>query len=178
MFGSENFPQLYLRLKTPILRYVRRTIPDGETAEELTQEVFLKAFRSRDTYESERSVTTWLWTIARNTVCDWHRKHAGEPWRAASHSGEADEPVCETLPSPSPDAEALASRRSERKELKRQLRGLTRLQRRVLWLRIVRGFSYQEISARLGMSISAAKCAFYRARLALTAQAGELALAY
>jgi len=170
-FQLDNFPQIYQKLKNPILQYVLRTVRDGETAEEITQEVFLKAYRARDTFDEKRGFTTWLWTIARNTVCDWHRKNADEHWRFQNRAladGLDGEAVCETLPSTSPDAEALISRHGDRRVLWLKLKSLTKLQRRVLWLRVVRGLSYQEIAKRLGMSISAAKCAFYRARIALS----------
>lgn len=166
----ECFPALYQRLKKPIHQYVLRTVHDGETAAELTQDVFLKAYRARDTFETQRSFTTWLWTIARNTVCDWHRRNANEPLRAIvwiSPDGTESESPCENIASPALDAEALIAERGDQQELLRKLKCLTKLQRKVLWLRIIRGLSYEEISKRLGLSISAAKCAFYRARLTL-----------
>ncbi len=172
-FQIENFPQIYTKLKTPILQYVRRTVRDGETAEELTQEVFLKAYRARETFDGERGFTTWLWTIARNTVCDWHRKHADDFRRVherALPDGTEGESICETLPCSALDAEALISKRGDHLLLMGKLRNLTKLQRKVLLLRVVRGLTYEEIAKRLGLSISSAKCAFYRARIALVSE--------
>lgn len=169
-FQIDHFPHLYRKLKTPILQYVQRTVRDGETAEELTQEVFLKAYRARDTFDDQRGFTTWLWTIARNTVCDWHRKHAGDLRRVHNRllpDGSEGEAICETLPCTSPNAEALISRSGDRRALMIKLKNLTKLQRKVLLLRVVRGLTYEQIAKRLGLSISSAKSAFYRARIAL-----------
>jgi RNA polymerase sigma-70 factor (ECF subfamily) len=164
-FEKDSFQKIYGKLKKPIHRYVSRSVRDGEVAEELTQDVFLKAFRARHTFECQRSFSTWLWTIARNTVCDWHRKHGAD---LRVPSGPEGESPCDELPSRDPDVETLICEHGERQALLRRLAGLTALQRKVLQMRIIHELSYQEIAKNLGLSISAAKCLFYRARLALT----------
>lgn len=175
--GLHDFPRLYQELRAPLLRYVQHAVRDGEIAEELTQEVFLKAYRARASYRPESAPSTWIWAIARNTVLDWHRRRQLEPWpaqesEAGSPDGRAfgdgeDAPLCERLPSPEPDAETRSADHASRLALRRRLRELTRPQRRVLLARAIRGLGFQEIGARLGLSPSAVKCLYYRARLRL-----------
>ena len=59
-------------------------------------------------------------------------------------------------------------RKDERRNMLKLMRSLTRMQKRVLWLRIIHQLSYEEISRNLGMSLSAVKNLAYRAKLSLT----------
>ena len=68
--SHEAFSKVYQRFSKPLLHYIRSRISDPEVAEELTQEVFLKAYRFRDSYQERYALSTWLWTIARNTISD------------------------------------------------------------------------------------------------------------
>jgi DNA-directed RNA polymerase specialized sigma24 family protein len=54
------------------------------------------------------------------------------------------------------------------------MRQLTRMQKRVLWMRVIHQLSYEEISKTLGMSLSAVKNLAYRARIGLTDGMGDL----
>lgn len=63
-----------------LYRFARRALGDPGAAEDVVQDVFLKAWRARSTYDPARSSTrTWLWVIARNAVLDAHRHRAGLP---------------------------------------------------------------------------------------------------
>ena len=161
-FDMSEFNDLYQRFHKPILRYVLQRLPQAEAAEEVTQEVFLKAYRARDSYRPEYALSTWLWTIARNTICDWRRKHSAMTGAAIS------ELSCEELPAQGLDAEASLIERSRRRELLRRIRKLTRLQRRVIRMRTTHHFSYAEIAEKLGLSLDSVKCSLYRARAVLS----------
>lgn len=68
------FEQLVFRYEKPIFGYVKRFLTHKESAEDVTQEIFIKIFRSLNTFNSEYKFKTWIYTIATNTVYDWLRK--------------------------------------------------------------------------------------------------------
>lgn len=163
-FCPQAFCRVYDRFYRPIFKYVIQRVSYPEVAEEVTQEIFLKAYRFRETYRSSHAVSTWLWTIARNTICDWKRKHG------AIGMLESAGASCEEFPAQAPDAEASLISRGRRRELLRKIRGLSRLQRKVIRMRALHQLSYAEIADALGLSMDSVKCSIYRAKLALTAQ--------
>lgn len=68
------FEQLYKRHKGALYRFVLRSIRDRALAEELYQEVWMRAIEARGRYEVQAKFTTWLYTIAHNRLVDHWRK--------------------------------------------------------------------------------------------------------
>lgn len=60
------FNELFNKYKKPILNFIYRLIGNRETAEEVTQEAFIKAYKNLDIFDPNRKFSTWLYTIARN----------------------------------------------------------------------------------------------------------------
>lgn len=166
------FSAVYDRFRFPIRAYIATRITDAADQDELTQEVFLKAFRSRKSYDPAYEFSTWLWTVARNTVSDWLRKR--QPAIAALATARPDTEVSvEDFPCARHDAEARMIQHSQRRNLLRLFRHLTRPQRRVLWLRIIHQRSYQEIGRQLGLSLPSVKNLSLRAKMKLAQVAGS-----
>ncbi|MBU6375501.1 MAG: sigma-70 family RNA polymerase sigma factor [Bdellovibrionales bacterium] len=160
---SWAFGEIYQIFFSPIQRYVQLRVGDVAVAQELTQEIFLKIFRFSSKYTVGLTFTTWLWTIARNTVSDFIRKTSAERSSTIFCVFGPDE-----FPSKDSNAERLLEQRDLRKQLIRSARRLSPLQRKVLWLRLVTQLSYQEISSQLGLTIEAAKSLAHRARVQLS----------
>lgn len=152
------FSEIYEKFRTPVLNYVSGRIGDRDSAQDLVQEVFVKLYRFRNSFRPQHGFSSWFWTIVRNTISDLYRKNRPEEM-ACSNEDE--------LAAPGPDAETFLDRKSKRKMLKKFLKNLTGLQRKVIWLRVMHQLSYEEISKRLGLSLSAVKCLAYRSKLAL-----------
>lgn len=169
--GAWAFEKIDQRFRKPLFVYVRKRINNDETAEEVVQDVLLKIYRFRESYDPKYNFSTWLWTVARNTVLDWQRKESVSRNMEDLPEGEGATNF-EEIPSTLPNAESLLCRKGEKKKFLQVLRQLTRLQKKVVWLRVVHQLSYQEISKKLGVSLSAVKCAAYRARLTLTSALG------
>jgi RNA polymerase sigma-70 factor (ECF subfamily) len=157
----EAFAEIYRNHHDDVLRQISSQVRDPAAADDIAQEVFLKAHRFRKSYDPTRAISTWLRAIARNTVFDWFRKHGAELGHGDA-GAEHEKIACE-----SPCAESLVIRKSDRRQLLRMLRGLTRLQRRVIWLSVVHQLPYAEISKRLGLSVASVKCLVYRAKAVL-----------
>ncbi len=72
--NTHSFSVLLKRYQRPIHSLVRQIVSNREDAEELTQDVFLKAFRKLDTFKGGSSLSTWLYRIASNTAVSATRK--------------------------------------------------------------------------------------------------------
>jgi RNA polymerase sigma-70 factor, ECF subfamily len=78
-------PELY--------RFAWRQLGDGGAAQDVVQEVFLRAWRASASYDPQvASLRTWLFAIARNVVVDEVRRHAVRPWQRAL-TDDADPPA-------------------------------------------------------------------------------------
>lgn len=164
--SRDSFDRFYMQFKKPIHQYVLRKTSDVQLAEDLTQEVFIKAYRFQNQYDEQQSLPTWIWTIARNTVTDLFRKKQIKILNSTSSD-------IEELPSNIQNAESLLMKKDIRRLILKLARPLTRLQKRVLWLKIIRQLSYQEISKKLGLSLSAVKNLAFRAKFALNQNVPE-----
>jgi RNA polymerase sigma-70 factor (ECF subfamily) len=165
--GREDaFAAVYERFRGPLMAFVQGKVHDEQVAEEIVQEAFLKAFRHRDSYSPEFAFSTWLWTIARNAAADWGRRQPEPGARVAPARGDGA-PTIEETPCPRPGPEKVLERLSRRRVLRQVLGHLTRAQRRVMWLRVIHHLSYDEISRRMDLSLSAVKCLAYRSKQVL-----------
>jgi len=81
-------PELY--------RFALRQLGDGGAAQDVVQEVFLRAWRAADSYDPQLAgLRTWLFAIARNVVVDEARRFAVRPWQRALTDGSDLPPVAE-----------------------------------------------------------------------------------
>jgi RNA polymerase sigma-70 factor (ECF subfamily) len=80
--GSDQarFEELFATYQQPILRYLCRLVSDGPRAEELCQEVFMRAYRARRSMEQVENVRAWLYRIATNAACDHLRRRRLLTW--------------------------------------------------------------------------------------------------
>lgn len=167
------FERVYKRFKRPIWKYVSRSVNNDDIAEELTQEIFFKAFRYKDSYQSQFKFSTWLWSIARNTLIDWKRKNrtgAEVQFRAEGDAAPFD---IEQAPGKEPDMEHVIIEREKKEKILALTGKLTEMQKKVLFMRLVDQLSYTEISRQLDLTLSAAKCLFHRAKCSLADAIGE-----
>lgn len=141
---------------------------DREEALDLSQEVFLRVFRTLGSFRGDASLRTWIYRIvinqARNRRRWWARKG-----RAVQVS--LDEACAATNGEPAAPRTAGADARLEQQRLAdRMRRAIATLpfdQRTVLILREVHGMRYQEIAFSLGVTVGAVKSRLARARAAL-----------
>jgi len=160
--------ELFERYAPAILRFADRLLSDRATAEEVTQEVFLKVIARANQYDGRASVASWLFAIAANACRDRRRRDRRAPVVPL-----------ELLPDP-PDKGEGAERRlldRERRDAVRQaLAGLSEEQREALVLARYHGMPYAEVAHILGISVGAVKTRIFRAVESLKArfhQAGE-----
>ena len=149
------FEAIYHRYQPRIAGYLYRMVQDSEVASDLTQDVFLRAFRAIGQTGPGLNVKAWLFTIATNAALSHHRRGRIVKWLPL-------DPLDEVESENGPD-----QRVADRVELSAALKTLPRGQAAcfLLWAR--QGFTYEEIGTMLGISPGTAKTRSYRARLAL-----------
>ncbi len=159
---KEAFSKVYKRFKKPIFNYVSSKLRDRHMAEEVTQEIFIKSYRFRGSFDPRYKFSTWLWAISKNTLSDWFRKNK----QIASHERDALNMFInvDEIPSLSPDPEHLLIECAEQEALFEVMNLLTDLQKKVFFMRLIDHLPYQEIATHLNLSLSSVKCLLHRAR--------------
>jgi RNA polymerase sigma factor (sigma-70 family) len=76
---DELFAELYARYHVRVNAWCRRFIRDPHRADDMTQEVFMRAFRYRNSFRGEARTSTWLFTVTRNYCLTAIRKANGDP---------------------------------------------------------------------------------------------------
>jgi RNA polymerase sigma-70 factor (ECF subfamily) len=150
-------------LRATIRNFVRARVNDTATADDLTQDVLLKAQRALSSLSAPAKMQAWMFQIARNVVAD-HIKRSRRPVATFDDNG----------PSGGPDLTLLTQEQENRKaHLLRCVRAfvesLPERYRIALTLVDFEGISQVELAKRLGLSISAAKSRVQRARAQLRA---------
>ena len=168
--GNVNaFDDLVLEYQDRVYHITLKMTGNEEDAFDLSQETFLKAFRSLKSFRGEASFGTWLYRMASNLCVDFLRK---KKRRGASNLVSLDEEA-DGRPRELPDLRYEPQNELERKETREKLRaGLRKLpeeQRLILVLRDVEGLSYQEIGDVLQLELGTVKSRIYRARARLAA---------
>lgn len=169
----EAFRVLYERYKKPLMSFAYTFFEERHRAEDVVQDVFLRAYRARETWEPSARVSTWLWTIARNTSIDYLRRGGREDLadRLGNEASESsvDHRVdwTERLESPLPDAEAQLLENAERARFEECLSKLAPKQREILMLRTQGELSYEEIARVAEASLQAVKSILFRAKQSL-----------
>ena len=159
---TEAFDYLVRKYHDRLLRHITRRVENTETAKDLTQETWLKAYRGISGFRCESSFYSWVYRIAENVITDHFRKqkrdHALEPLHAIdSHR------IQQTHPSPCRDLE----RAELRAQLREAIAELTPIRRRVFVLYYHDELPIKAIAARLNGSEGTIKSHLRNARLQL-----------
>ncbi len=156
---ADSFARLYDGYVERVYRYVFFRVSDDEMAEDITSQVFLKAWENLDHYHSGSSpFLAWLYTIARNQVIDHYR--------ARKQSVSIDEAV--SLPAKDETVDEQVQSRFELQAMRDALQYLTEEQQQVLTLRFIAGLETSEISERMGKAEGAVRALQMRALQALS----------
>src|SRR5271154_5069592 len=83
----EDFDSVVRLYRPKVFRFILASLRERETAENLTQECFFKAYQARARYRGEASISTWLMQIAVNLVRDHCTNSRLKFWRRAMRSG-------------------------------------------------------------------------------------------
>lgn len=152
---ARAFGALYSLYYDAVYRYVYFRTGNVIVAEDLTENVFLKAWRAIGSSARGRlRFSSWLYRIARNVVVDHYRTRRDDVRVGTGHLRLAEE---EHL-----GPEALTLRREEVKELQRAIARLPEEQQQVIVLRFIEGLTHAEVSEILGKTEEACRVIQYR----------------
>jgi RNA polymerase sigma-70 factor, ECF subfamily len=159
------FDVLLAKYRKPIIHFMFRMVHNQAVAEELAQEVFLRVYRSRETYRAEARFSTWVYRIATNLGGDHARDTRHE--RTAS-TIYLDEPDSETGSKPdvadsTPTVEADLLREERMKAIRSYVLALPERQKIAVLMHKYEGLDYKQIGEVLKLSESATKSLLFRA---------------
>ena len=160
-----GFDFLLQKYRRPIVHFMYRMVHNQAVAEELAQEVFLRVYRSRETYRAEARFSTWLYRIATNLGVNHARDNKQERLAATVYLDEADSETGTTpdVPDQTPGAESLLLRRERMNAIREHVMALPERQRMAVLMHKYEEMDYRQIGDVLKLSESATKSLLFRA---------------
>jgi RNA polymerase sigma-70 factor, ECF subfamily len=150
---ARAFEEVYRRLLGRVYALCLRMSADPVRAEELTQDVFVRAWEKLDSFRGESRFSTWLHRLAVNLIL--------QERRSDGRRGGREEPLGD------PEllvAEAQRAMPGTRVDLERAIAGLPAGAREMLVLRDIEGYRYQEMAELRGVALGTVKAQIHRAR--------------
>lgn len=184
---TQSFTLLLERHRGPVIHFLFRMVQNQAVAEELAQEVFLRVYKSRETYQPTAKFTTWLYRIATHLALNVIRdgKHERGQDRldssgAVRTSAQADDAAGDAAPSRQvadggPSAEESLVRNARFEEVREAISALPEKQRAAVMMHKYDNLGYAQIAGALGCSESALKSLLFRAYETLRARLSHLA---
>lgn len=162
--NDQAFRKLRLKYQNAIFNLIARMIRDRQEVEDLTQEAFIKAFTSLESFNDEYAFSTWLYKIATNNCIDHIRRKKLQTFSIDKPIASKDGEYTFELPDTSfePDRELIDSQRKA--ILKKAIESLPPKYRRVIELRHVEEREYQDIAKILDLPLGTVKAHIFRAR--------------
>jgi RNA polymerase sigma-70 factor (ECF subfamily) len=159
------FDVLLAKYRKPIVHFMYRMVHNQAVGEELAQEVFLRVYKSRETYRAEAKFSTWLYRIATNLGVNYARDHRQERSVSTVYLDETD---AETGTTPdvadgTPSAEVSLVRRERMQAIRKHVLALPERQRMAVLMHKYEGMDYKQIGEVLKLSESATKSLLFRA---------------
>lgn len=147
---AKAFEHIVRRYQRPIYNLMLRSAGSAQAAEDLTQEAFCRAFKGLGSFDPERRLFPWLYSVGLNLARDFLRRKKAEPFFADQE--DAGVPL-ETVS----EQELALIRKADARAVGRALAALVLEQREALVLRFKEELSMREIADALGISPSGAK---------------------
>jgi RNA polymerase sigma-70 factor, ECF subfamily len=164
--GDESgFNYLVEKYHRAMVHFLFRMVRSQAVAEELAQEVFLRVYRSRESYRAEAKFTTWLYRIATNLAVNHARDTKHE---RAAQNVYLDAPDEETGTTPEvaddePSVEQRLLREERMAAIRKHVIALPERQRTAVLMHKYQGLDYRQIGEVLKLSESATKSLLFRA---------------
>ena len=160
-----GFDFLIQKYRKPIIHFMYRMVHNQAVAEELAQEVFLRVYRSRETYRAEARFSTWLYRIATNLGVNHARDTRHERTASTVYLDDTDSETGTTpdVADTTLGAEADMLRRERMNAIRQHVLALPERQRMAVLMHKYEGMDYKQIGDVLKLSESATKSLLFRA---------------
>ena len=159
------FEELVFRYRDRLKNFIFRYINDGQEAEDLVQDTFLKLYQNKHAYREIAKFSTWIYTIAGNLAKTLLRKRKTRKLMFFSQLGPEDKDL--DLPSKERTSQDVLEGKYDEKLIQHAISKLPEHFRIVIILRDVQELSYEEICNIIGKPIGTVKSRINRARLRL-----------
>jgi RNA polymerase sigma-70 factor, ECF subfamily len=169
------FDYLVQKYRRPLVSFMYRMARNTAAAEDLAQEVFLRVYRSRQTYEASAKFTTWLYRIATNLAVNHARDTRHERPEVTVSLDEPDEETGTTLDvaDGAVTAEESLVRRERTLQIRAKVEALPERQKLAVIMHKYQQMDYRQIAEVLKLSESATKSLLFRAYETLREQLKE-----
>ncbi|WP_028550040.1 RNA polymerase sigma factor [Paenibacillus sp. UNC451MF] len=155
---EEAYRFLIERHKNYIYTLVYRLVEHRETAEDLTQEIFIKLYRSLVHFRGDAKFTTWVYRLTVNLVTDYRRSQRRRPYEAMLDK------VKNWFGSRQEEPEAAALQKEEQQTILKMLSELPDKYRLILYLYHYKQLSYQEIAEATQLPLKTIETRLYRGK--------------
>lgn len=169
------FDYLVQKYRRPLVSFMYRMARNTTLAEDLAQEVFLRVYRSRQTYEASAKFTTWLYRIATNLAVNHARDTRHERPEVTVSLDEPDEETGTTMDVADGkiSAEEALVRRERMLAIRGKVEALPERQKLAVIMHKYQQMDYKQIAEVLKLSESATKSLLFRAYETLREQLRE-----
>ena len=163
--GDANaFETLVLEYEKNVYNIALRMTGNREDAADMTQEAFIKAYNSLQSFRGDSKFSVWLYRIVSNVCLDFLRSKNRRPTVSLSVEDDDGEDTQLDVADESQSPELLLDRKLTRESVRRGLDSLPPDYRQILLLREIQGLSYDEIAQALGLEVGTVKSRIFRAR--------------
>ena len=166
--GSEEaFELLVRRHSRPVRNYLFRFVGNLEVAEDLTQDTFLRVFKSRHSYRRIAKFTTWLYTIAGNLARSEYRRRNRAQLSSIQLVSQQNGEYTMDVEDDAPGLDTNLNIAMQYDRAQRALENVPESFREVVVLRDVQDLSYEEIGSITGLPMGTVKSRIHRGRTLL-----------
>ena len=158
---NTSFECLFNRYRDSIYQYYAQRIGASDDLDDLLQEIFIKVFINMERYDEQYTFGQWIYAIARNTFIDYVRKRRDNISIDLLPSSVPAPPAT----APSPEEKIIGMQ--QRAQIELYLQKLTPQYRKLIELRFMKEYSYEEIASALAIPIGTVKTQIHRARAQL-----------
>jgi len=169
-----SFALLLEKYRASVTHFLYRMVQEQAVSEELAQEVFLRVYRSRETYEPTAKFTTWLFRIATHLALNWLRDQKNERGQKRLDESVEDAPERDVADR-SPSVEQSMVHRVKVEEVRRAVAALPEKQRAAVLMHKYEEMEYSQIAKVLSCSESAVKSLLFRAYETLRVRLAHMA---
>jgi RNA polymerase sigma-70 factor (ECF subfamily) len=170
---GSSFGLLLEKHRNPVINFLFRMVQDRSVAEELAQEVFLRVFRSRESYVPTAKFTTWLFRIAMHLALNWLRDGKKERSQERLDDAAPNSPAMQ-LADRKPNVEQSMVYATRLAEVRQAIALLPEKQRAAVLMHKYDEMEYSQIAIVLSCSESAVKSLLFRAYETLRARLSHM----
>ena len=147
---------LYNKYYDHIRKFIVNIVKDTNDAEDITIEVFARAFKYLKSYNFSNAFTTWLFRIATNKSIDYLRKKQNSPVIDSIHYNYMEEAIRKVY-TEDLDPEELLIEKHDEERIRERIRQLNPYSRKIIELRYFDHLSYEDIAKELNTGIGTVK---------------------